>query len=129
MTGIQATTEVIDRLLLDTTLTSLLSSKDSHPCIISGLVLPDEWKATDKTINVYVITENIRLEYNAIRLAASCRGNTYAESREIAYALCDCLNRTSERGLSIVTNLSVTIEPSDVGMQNYLTVVEIYVRS
>ena len=129
MTGLQATSLVINKLVNDSDFVSKLSALGGIPAIISGIVLPSEWDIQTKSVNIYVVHESMQTPYYNIRLSASCRGTTYAESRDIAYALCNVLNRLYDTGLFIVTTVLQTIEPNDADVYNYNTPVEILVRS
>jgi len=130
MTGIEATTLVIEKLKTDSDFLSLVTSLPSHvPAVISGLILPSEWPVTYKTVNIYVLNESSSLEYFKIRLSANCRGNTYIESRNIAYALQKVLHRWNAVGFSVTAEVYATLRPSDADIENYLTTVELLVRS
>lgn len=131
MTGIEATTLILSKLKASDEVTSKLSSLDKKhtPAMISGIVLPSEWPVTYKTLNVYVLNESHVLEYFKIRLSINCRANTYAESRELAYAVQKTLNRWNVTGFSVTADVYATIAPDDADVDNYLTTVELLVRS
>jgi len=87
-------------------------------------VLPQDFSG-NKSILVYqVAPANFTLGHDNIRYSASCRANTYIESRAIATLLISKLNRYNIKGEGIKMSLLPTIGPQD-STDNYNTPVEI----
>lgn len=129
----EASTRLMNILLKDKAFIELLSvaeiDGEEIPMMIFSPLLPDSWKITDKTVNIYTVSNACRLEYNRFRFRASCRSNTYAESRDLALAMVAALNRYYVAGFFITTTVLQTVNPSDAAVENFNTPVEILVRS
>lgn len=130
----EASTYLLNLLKNDAEFVSKLStyrasSKSTIPMLIFAPILPSDWKITDKTCNIYTVSNASRLEYNRFRFRASCRSNTYSESRDMALALMDAVNRHCESGYFVTTTVLQTTNPSDAAVDNFNTPVEILVRA
>ena len=133
MLEFEASTVILNILKNNTTFSSMLSTvgtgSTAVPMLIFGNILPQGWSSKAKTVNIYTVSSSGQLEYNRYVFRASCRGNTYAESRQIAQALHNVLNRVNTEGFSVVTTVQQTLQPVDAEMDNFNTPVTITVRT
>jgi hypothetical protein len=123
----------LDLLSADSAFTALLDSYTigsvSYPKMLYAPILPQDWSINDKTVNVYVVSATGQEAYDRLVLRASCRGNTYTGSREIAHAIHTVLNRYYGKDFFLETTVLPTVSPSDAEVDNYNTPVEILARS
>lgn len=123
----------LDLLSADTVFTTLLDSytieSESYPMLLYAPILPQEWPITSRTCNVYVVSATGQEAYDRLVLRASCRSNTYAQSRAIAFAMHNVLNRYYGENYFFETTVLPTVSPSDAEVDNYNTPVEILARS
>lgn len=94
-------------------ITDLLDTEDGVLGLFDELVIPEEFKSP-KTINFYFSGPlNGSLEYDLYTYIINCRAKTSGESREIAEAVFNELNRADY--VNYHTNCSVidTIPPED----------------
>ena len=123
----------LDLLSADTAFTALLDSytieSESYPMLLFAPILPQEWNINNKTCNVYVVSSTGQEAYDRVVLRASCRSNTYTESRAMAFAMHAVLNRYYGKDYFLETTVLPTVSPSDAEVDNYNTPVEILARS
>lgn len=110
-------------------LSTFTTGEGEFPMLVQGMVLPKGWSVDSTSCMLYFLYNNAQLEYTRIHLSASCRAPSYIESRELATALQDALNRRCMSGFFIVTDIAQTIPPDDGEMDNFNTPVEIFVRA
>lgn len=128
MTERQAAIAVLTALSNDSTFISLLSKSDTTPMLIYAPLVPEMWSIKDKTANMYVSGRTRQLEYGRSEFTLACRAPSAQESREIAWAAHEALNRSDSSGAFSVLEILPTIEPSDAEFDNYNTPVDILVR-
>lgn len=108
--------------------TDLLSaysfSDGSKPSLHSNRKLPDDVLKTDKSILFYMSDPyNALLDVDQYTFTIACRAPSYTESREIASAVLDNINRVSYTNCYISCQLLPTIPPANE-KDNFNTVVE-----
>ena len=83
-----------NKLLSDSAVTSLLTSKGAYPCLSVGVKEPESWLPTDSTISIYNAggMDN-RDKRMIVTLTVNCRGATELICKQIASAVVSSVNR------------------------------------
>ena len=99
--------------LNQTSVTSLLDTQSSVLGLFDGRSIP-EFFTLFKTINFYLISPfNGGLEWNEYKYSVNCRAKSDGESRVIAEAVFDALNRADFTDYHTNCNVLGTIPPQD----------------
>lgn len=99
--------------LNQTDITSLLDSQSGISGLFDSRVVP-EFFTLNKTINFYLISPySGALEWNEYIYSVDCRAKTDKESREIAQAVFDKLNRADFTDYHTYCDILPTIPPED----------------
>ncbi|MGD8305150.1 MAG: hypothetical protein PVF17_00720 [Ignavibacteria bacterium] len=110
-----------------TNITDLLDSFGTGKALFSDNLIPQSFTG-DKSINFYMTSPfNCSMEYNDYRYTINCRASTYNESRTIAEAVKDEINRSKYANSFMVVSILGTIPPQD-DTDNYNTPVEARIK-
>lgn len=110
-----------------TAITNLLDTYSTGKALFIEPVIPEKFTGS-KSINAYMTSPaNGALEYELYNYSASCRAKTAGESRTIAQAVHDAINRVNYTDYYIVSSIGVTIPPQD-DTDNFNTPVEIIIK-
>ena len=94
-------------------ITDLLDTVNSTKGLFDGRLIP-EWFTEDKTINFYSISPfDGSLEYQKYIYSVNCRAKTDGESRTIAQAVFNQVNRADFTDYHTNCSVLVTIPPRD----------------
>lgn len=77
---------------------------------------------------MYVSGETQQNEWERSEFTLACRAPSSVESRSLAWAARDALNRMTVNGAFVIVDIKPTIEPMDAEFDNYNTPVDIVVR-
>ena len=114
--------------LNDTSITSLLDTQDSTLGLFNSRAIP-QFFTEFKTINFYLSSPiNGALEWNQYFYSVNCRAKTDGESRAIAQAVFDHLNRADFSGYHTNCNVLGTIPPQDE-TDSFNTPIEVILKS
>lgn len=123
----QGSSELYDALNISS-ITTLLDTYASYPALFDDDLLPQDF--TDhNSINYYLITSaGGSVPYGQYNYSASCRGISKSDSRTLAQAVKDGINRKSYGDYYIVASIQQSLPPQD-DTDNYNTPVEITLKT
>lgn len=114
--------------LNDSSITDLLDTVDSVKGLFNDVLIP-QWFDADNVVNFYLNGSiDGSLEWNQYFYAVNCRAKTYEESREIAQAVFDRLNRADFANYHTNCNVLATVRPSDE-TDSYNSPIEVILKS
>jgi len=120
--------DLLKTALSVTAVTDLLDSVSGVKALIDGRFLPSAFTTVDATINFYLIGQfNASLEWDEYTYSIACRDKTDYESRTIAQAVLDTLNRADGTDCHFNCTVLGTIPPVD-DTDNYNTPVEVIIK-
>lgn len=110
-----------------TDITDLLDSYNTGKALFSAKLIPEDFTG-NKSINFYMSgVFNAALEYGRYLYSINCRSNNFYESKEIAIAVKDEINRRHYTNSFMTASILETIPPMN-DTDNYNTPVEAIIK-